>query len=146
MTEYPTLILTILFALVPTLSGVQDDLGQITKIYVDGNNMSASVVRGKLKEGFQCLELARKREEADAVLTLQETDQPGARDIMMRPATAVRVSGLLEDLEGGYLWDFTQRAVNIGVKPAANEVLKRLAKACDCKRRIKKRKKQKPQD
>ena len=138
MTGFATAPLLFLFALIPT-PVIQDELNKITRIYVKGDSPAASHIRGKLENGFQCLELARERMTADAVLQMHESET-GVRGMLGEKKNFALVSGLFENRLGAHLWDFTQRTPGTGIERGADAVLKKLAKDCDCKKRLKAKK------
>ncbi len=135
MKGFATAPLLLLLALMPAPVS-KDVLNKITRIYVRGDNPAAAYIRGKLENGFQCLELARQRKTADAVLQMHASET-GLRGMLGEKKNFALVSGLLENRLGAHLWDFTQRTPGTGIERGADAVLKKLAKDCDCKKRLK---------
>jgi len=138
MTNSATASLLLWFALLPVHSS-QDELGKITKIYVQGESPAAAQVRAKLENGFQCLELAPERKGAEAVLQIHASET-GALGMLGEKKNFALVSGLLVNSFGAHLWDFTQRTPGSGIERAVDAVLKKLARDCDCKKRLKAKK------
>ena len=138
MTNSATAFLLLWFVFLPAHSS-QDELGKITKIYVQGDSPAAAHVRAELENGFQCLELAPDRKTADAVLQMHASET-GARGMLGEKKNFALVSGLLVNSLGAHLWDNTQRTPGNGIERAVDAVLKKLARDCDCKKRLKAKK------
>ena len=116
---------------------------KVTAIYVQGNNRAAQAIRRKLRKGFKkgCLTLANKHTEADAVLQV-DTQFQNTSGIPGLGGSRSVASGTLTTPGGEYLWDHSARFTNApfrsGAKTAGVLVLHRLAKAAQCKARLKK--------
>lgn len=111
-------------------------LERITTILVQGRGRAATRLRKQLGKGKTCLQLAENRDEADAVLKIEE----GAEHRSILGNVEVAVFGTLTVPTGEVIWNRKEKPFGADAVSSADRLLRRLAKDCKCKQRKKRQK------